>query len=135
MIRKHHDLSLRTLLISCLVTNECHLQMWIHLSSNMNHFWMGQFQKTEESLKVLIEIIAILIHFWLFSLPEMKTLNGFGLFIKLLSLSHMDRANLRGVLMLIKRSWLKIFRKSLSKVNILYITTYFTLHVNKNKIK
>ena len=125
MIRKHHDLSLRTLLISCLVTNECHLQMWIHLSSNMNHFWMGQFQKTEESLKVLIEIIAILIHFWLFSLPEMKTLNGFGLFIKLFSLSHMDRASLRGVLMLIKRSCLKIFRKSLKGQHIIYYHIYF----------
>ena len=44
------------------------------------------------------------------SLPEMKNLNGFGLFVKLFSLSRMSRARLRRVLMFIKRSWLKIFR-------------------------
>ena len=38
----------------------------------------------------------------------------FGLFVKLFSFSRMDRARLRGVLMLITRSWLKILRRSLS---------------------
>ena len=32
------DISLRLLLISCSVINECHLQSYIELSSNMNHF-------------------------------------------------------------------------------------------------
>ena len=45
-------------------------------------------------------------------LPEMKNLYGFG-FVKLFSLSRLDRARLRVVLMFIKRSWLKIFRSSL----------------------
>ena len=57
-------------------------------------------------------------------LPKMKNLNGFGLFVKLFSLSRLDRASLRVVLMLIKRSWLKIFRSSLSKVSVLHMVTF-----------
>ena len=54
-------------------------------------------------------------------------------FAKLFSLSHMDRARLRGVLMLIKRSWLKIFKRSLSKVSVVYMTT-FNLKTENSKI-
>ena len=104
-------------------TNNCLPLVWFLLCF-YRWSWLlprtGKNRETGKNLAVLIQIIAIMIHFWLSSLPEMKNLNDFGLFIKLFLLLHMGKTRFRGILMLIKRSWLEIF--SLSKVSIYMIT-------------
>ena len=73
---------------------------------------MKKFQKNG------FKIIAILIRFWPTSLPEMKILKDFGLFVNLFVLSHMNKTKFRGILMLVRRSCLKFISRSLSNIRV-----------------